>query len=144
MWPHDRILCRRLRRTSGRNGMWCKCVHVRYGNFHTYSVKLFGSWDIWRCNPRTHVSDPVYEQFLRWMSKTLLTISQYCFSQWPGAVMARRQDITWANFDPSVSSYGFTRPQYINSLWPSDAIWRHRSGSALAQIMACRLTAPSH
>ena len=30
------------------------------------------------------------------------------------------------------------------SLWPSEAIWPHRSGSTLAQIMACRLTAPSH
>ena len=33
---------------------------------------------------------------------------------------------------------------YLNSLWPSDAIWRHRSGSTLAQIMACSLTAPNH
>ena len=32
----------------------------------------------------------------------------------------------------------------INSLRPSDAIWRHRSGSILAQVMACCLTAPSH
>ena len=31
-----------------------------------------------------------------------------------------------------------------NSLWPSDAIRRHRSGSTLAQVMACCLTAPSH
>ena len=33
---------------------------------------------------------------------------------------------------------------YINSLWPSDAIWWHRSGPTLAQVMACCLTAPSH
>ena len=33
---------------------------------------------------------------------------------------------------------------YFNSLWPSDAIWRQRSGSPLAQVMACCLTAPSH
>ena len=32
----------------------------------------------------------------------------------------------------------------INSLWPSDAIWRHISGSTLVQVMACCLTAPSH
>ena len=32
----------------------------------------------------------------------------------------------------------------INSLGPSDAIWRQRSGSTLAQVMACCLTAPSH
>ena len=32
----------------------------------------------------------------------------------------------------------------INSLWLSDAIWQHRSGSTVAQVMACCLTAPSH
>ena len=32
----------------------------------------------------------------------------------------------------------------INSLWPSDAMWQQRSGSTLAQVMACCLTASSH
>ena len=32
----------------------------------------------------------------------------------------------------------------INSLWPSDTIWRYRSRSTLAQEIACCLTAPSH
>ena len=36
------------------------------------------------------------------------------------------------------------RGQWVKSLRPSDAIWRHRSGSILAQLMACCLTAPSH
>ena len=42
--------------------------------------------------------------------------------------------------------YGRRRFSYIsvNSLSPSDAIWRQRSGSTLAQVMACCLTAPSH
>ena len=34
---------------------------------------------------------------------------------------------------------------HFNSLWPSDTtLWRHKSGSTLAQVMACCLTAPSH
>ena len=33
---------------------------------------------------------------------------------------------------------------HFNSLWLSDAIWRQGSGSTLAQVMACCLTAPSH
>ena len=33
---------------------------------------------------------------------------------------------------------------WINSLWPSDAIWRYRAESTLAQVMACCLTASSH
>ena len=32
----------------------------------------------------------------------------------------------------------------FNPLWPSDTIWRCRSGSTLALVMACCLTAPSH
>ena len=32
----------------------------------------------------------------------------------------------------------------INSLWPNDTIWRHRSWSTLAQVMACFPMAPSH
>ena len=34
--------------------------------------------------------------------------------------------------------------ELINSLGPSDTIWRHIAGSTLAQVMACCLTAPSH
>ena len=35
-------------------------------------------------------------------------------------------------------------PVFFNSLRPRDAIWRHKSGSTLARVMACCLTAPSH
>ena len=42
----------------------------------------------------------------------------------------------------SQSGHGFTLQ--INSLWPSDAIWQHNSGSTFAQVMTCCLTAPSH
>ena len=30
------------------------------------------------------------------------------------------------------------------TFWPSDALWRHRSGSILDQVMACCLMAPSY
>ena len=33
---------------------------------------------------------------------------------------------------------------FLNSLWPCDAIWWHKTGSPLAQVMACCLMAPSH
>ena len=42
------------------------------------------------------------------------------------------------------SLYGVTRPQWVNSSWPSDAKWQHRSESTLAQVMAHFLMAPSH
>ena len=47
----------------------------------------------------------------------------------------------WAR---SLTSYSITRLQWVNSLWPSDAILRPKSGSTLAQVMARCLTAPSH
>ena len=45
-------------------------------------------------------------------------------------------------FEGGLASIGMTG--LVNSLWPSDTIWRHKSGSTLAQVMACCLTAPSH
>ena len=44
----------------------------------------------------------------------------------------------WLSIHIYASNYTF------NSLEPSEAIWRCRSGSTLAQVMACCLTAPSH
>ena len=35
-------------------------------------------------------------------------------------------------------------PKWVNSLGPSDTICRHKSGSTLAQVMACCQMAPSH
>ena len=32
----------------------------------------------------------------------------------------------------------------VNSLWPGDSIWQHRSGSTMVHVMACCLAAPSH
>ena len=37
-----------------------------------------------------------------------------------------------------------SRRRWVNTLWPNDAIWRQRSRSTLAQVMASCLTAPSH
>ena len=47
----------------------------------------------------------------------------------------------WLN---SLSPYGVTRPQWVNSLWLSDIIWLYRSGSTLAQVMAGCLTTWCH
>ena len=38
----------------------------------------------------------------------------------------------------------FVQGRWVNLLWPSEAAWWQRSGSTLAQVMACCLTAPSH
>ena len=45
---------------------------------------------------------------------------------------------------PTISEFICKFIPFFNSLWPSDTIWRHKSGSTLAQVMACCLAAPSH
>ena len=44
----------------------------------------------------------------------------------------------------SLLPYGVTRPQWVNSVWPHNIMWWHRSGSTLTKFMACCLMAPSH
>ena len=54
--------------------------------------------------------------------------------------------VNWKNMPKIVHfqiSLRYVSVGLIN-LWSSDAIWRHRSGSILAQVMACCLMAPSH
>ena len=41
-------------------------------------------------------------------------------------------------------TFKWVAKSWLNSLWPSDAIWWQGSRSTLVQVMACCLTAPSH
>ena len=50
-----------------------------------------------------------------------------------------RLDELTLNFNSGSGKHGS-----INSLWPSDTIWRHRAESTLFQVMAYCLIAPSH
>ena len=43
-----------------------------------------------------------------------------------------------------MNGYQYNSPAYFNSLGRSDAIWWQRSGSTLAQVMACSLMASRH
>ena len=45
---------------------------------------------------------------------------------------------------PSQRANDLVLDVFVNSLGPSDAIWHWRQWSALVQVMACCLTAPSH
>ena len=82
------------------------------------------------------------EVALRWISldltddkSTLVQVMAWCRQ-------ARSHYLSqcWPRF---LSPYGVTRPQWVNSLRSSDAIWFDRTGSALAQVMAHCLTTPS-
>ena len=49
-----------------------------------------------------------------------------------------------SNFIPHFTGMWLLTGIQVNSLRPSDAIWRQWSWTTLAQVMACCLTAPSH
>ena len=64
-----------------------------------------------------------------------------------GGLLKERQAITEREYGTMKSMRQLNIGLYqlrVNSLWPRDAIWWHRSGSTLAQVMACCLMAPSH
>ena len=96
-----------------------------------------------------------------WILFLRVQLTQHCFRY--GLAPNTRQAIIWTNADPIHWRICGTRGRWvkcpnkrparfsgcekimkINSLWPSDAIRRCRSGSTLAQVMAYCLTAPSH
>ena len=68
------------------------------------------------------------------------------YPSWPGSphwhwgndIMTSLSPCQWKNPRELESMH------HINSLWLSDAIWRQRSESTLAPVMAWCLTAPSH
>ena len=73
-------------------------------------------------------------------------------SSWSGLIKAE-PDVnvmiySWHHFDDSLfnpwKSEMLHKIIKMNSLWSSDTLWRHISGSTLAQIMAICLTAPCH
>ena len=77
---------------------------------------------------------------------------RYQISRINGSSPSRRNDFNclchlnaekWYNMLIYFSSKWFSTSK-VNSLWPNDAMWRQRSWSTLAQVMACCLTAPSH
>ena len=89
------------------------------------------------CNTCTCISSK--EKFYPWLAKVLMGITDIinlcvclciCLS-----------------FAPSICPkwpYYYSKlcgSQWVNSLWPSDAIWQHRSGSTLAQVILETLSA---
>ena len=73
-----------------------------------------------------------------------------CIGQETCTVVPELISPTWVKPNPRYDSkcenifHNLQNMFRFNSLRPSDTIWRHRSGSTLAQVMACCLRAPNH
>ena len=78
-----------------------------------------------------------------WCGVGISMLNHTICKMWVSGLIYRLYSVTgWPIFLP----YGLHGQCWdtVNSLWPNDVIWRHRSGSTLAQVMAWCLTAPSH
>ena len=96
------------------------------------------SFGIW-CNLYQRF-DGKLKQFVEWQIldavKKIPHLKKH-HSEWEG--------ITWTKWwlCTVMIPNGIITPQWVNSLWPTDTIWWHRSVSTLAQIMAWCHQAPS-
>ena len=70
----------------------------------------------------------IFSSFIQWTHST----SSVKHSRQPSIIL-----LSWRGWVFSI----FCK---FNSFWSSDAIWQHRFGSIMVQIMTCCLTAPSH
>ena len=98
--------------------------------------------NLWNLNQNMSifVLDNLFRNVVRNVSKTVAILSLPQCISWSQHLLLCGY---WERLNGNFMSY---KPQSskFNLLWPSDTIWRHRSGSTLAQVMACCLTAPSH
>ena len=79
------------------------------------------------------------EPTLTYHQRSVVAFTRGLFDKKYPRYQSTQWKITHCNSQPYSSS-----GQWVNSLKPSEAIWRHRTGSTLVQAMACCLTAPSH
>ena len=109
-------------RRSLRSSMQTSCEK----NLHWLLDKMSGKLNIlsWLWSDLVQMSDANNSCWTKWLTtQILLEFSWYC--------------VCMVLFLQNSSSHD-------DSLRSSDAIWLQRSGSTLAQVMACCLTAPSH
>ena len=61
-----------------------------------------------------------------------------------GIQVVHKPDGAWPSAQTKHIKFIQNISSIINLSWPCDAMWRHRHGSTLAQVVACCLTAPNH
>ena len=93
-----------------------------------------------------HLMVPSHQQEDCWQWSLLLFHCNFC---WLDDAMIQNTVYLilsiWLRFMLSYQyGCGYLKEPWCMSLWPSDAIWWHRSWSTLARVMACCLMAPSH
>ena len=97
----------------------------------------------------SNVSVPGWQVPLFWIHIEMHILQcwswNFCMKSWIIAIRNRQiyLELEW-KYVYIIICRDFKSVAIIKSLRPSEAIWQRRSGSTLAQVMACCLTAPSH
>ena len=81
-----------------------------------------------------------------WLFYSLLLIGLYIKLPLPALTLVsmRISRYYWSNGDGHLWTKHVDSQTALSSLWSIDTIWRHGTGSTLAQVIACCLMAPSH
>ena len=127
--------------------LWRRVPNQRMSD-HNYdsSVKTFPrvskiSWSMETLN----VDVIKWKHFLRYWSFVRWPVDSTHMGQWHGALIFSLICTSTNGDSCNECCHKICKTlMCVNSLWPSDAIWWHKSGFTLAQVMACCLTAPSY
>ena len=97
----------------------------------------------WKNNLNSIKRDEFQSKISNYYKCSSIWVTIYISKIWMMAISRRigKNTISLINIK---CHHDLVSPCRLNSLWPSDAIWRWRSWSTLVQVMACCLTAPSH
>ena len=104
----------------------------------TLSTRHFTAWSHWRkISPQFHITGPFVTGRIRpwqWANN-----AEIVSIPWRGHVVR----FTGCWLVQTVILLDIVQRTSVNSLWPGDAICQHRSGSTLAEAMACSLSEQS-
>ena len=127
---------------AGVNGFYIRNVILSYYSRH-YSRRMYRV--VW--NPFVHMDLPLVDMSI-WTRAVV-----FCLCIIDYVIMTVKSGEKTTTVRPRyfysltlVRSHQITKlcDVSLSSLGPSDTIWRQKTGSTLAQVMACCLTAPSH
>ena len=149
MLPRYRILCQKwMRRTSGRNRLWCRCVRYGYFLFIRCLTHWFLGGTLISLFPRTNITDLLHEYFLWNCSQVNFTNSFDEKSTLVQAMAWFRQATShylsqcWLR---SLSSYGVTRLQWVyatiiqRALPTPGAHWIKLSPACISNLMPSKV-----
>ena len=86
------------------------------------------------------LSSQHYKRILPLCFITLYQLMNWC----PRAILLTKINSISHGLNAWICNYMNIKMWLINTMWPSDTIWWNITGSTLAQVMACCLTASSH